>query len=771
MTARAALLDLSPGVQLLLGGSVVRVEWVEPHHGQVLLCGLDGQRRQCSIRSLVNDPHCRPAAAGGLLAVDRSRQPASLEDLPAVRKDQLRLRVAHLLEMETGFRSGDPRRPLPGEPRPTYDPAATTLQARWRAKAAELRALGREEASLLGFEYVSERTLRRLAANYHRFGPIGCIDGRWLRRRSGHRLSEPVREALHAVHAETLHRSKVSMRTRERLIHQYVRERSGPDVELPTYETLRVVWAEWFGSGRARQRYLRSAAAVPTATDHVVVHRPGQVVALDTTVLPVKVREHVFGDPVSVHLTLALDVYTHSLVAFRLTLVSDTSVDVAMLLRDMTMPLPLQDGWGKDMEWPYPGIPAAVVAEFAGYRVAGLPFFTPETLTTDHGAVYKNHHLVEVQRVLGCNILPARVLRPTDKQAVERAFGVIRSLLFELLLGYQGVDVADRGADPEGDAALTVAQTERLLAIWIVKIWQNRKLGEHAPAWDPGGAHSPNTLFAAAMAQGGFALQVPTPELYYQLLPIHRVKIHRRGVRILGLWYSGAALDFYREQPSARGGRHAGKWVIRRDPRDRRFVFFQDPHTHQWHSLRWTGLPEDGEIPAFTDARAEELLAEALRRGVKPRSDAELLPVLLELLAEHVPVEQWPTQRSTSKQQPEQQPTSKRRRTAQARETARTEAVARDRPTAPANLSKRAAAAKVVPFDRDAHARQVQDAIDAERRRRREQAVPVTPPPPPRLGETARRRSLLLLPPDDADGAEDLLGAVGPPASGEEKER
>ncbi len=64
------------------------------------------------------------------------------------------------------------------------------------------------------------------------------------------------------------------------------------------------------------------------------MHRPGQVVALDSTPLPVKVREHVFGEPVSVVLSLALDLYTHSIVAFRLTLVSDTSVDIAMLLRD-----------------------------------------------------------------------------------------------------------------------------------------------------------------------------------------------------------------------------------------------------------------------------------------------------------------------------------------------------------------------------------------------------------------------------------------------------
>jgi hypothetical protein len=141
------------------------------------------------------------------------------------------------------------------------------------------------------------------------------------------------------------------------------------------------------------------------------MHRPGQVVALDTTVLAVKVRETVFAEPVSAHLTLALDVYTHSLVAFRLTLVSDTSVDVAMILRDVMMPLPLRPEWGEDMEWPYPGVPAAVVAEFAGHRVAGLPFFTPETITTDHGSVYKNHHLVEVQRVIGANVLPARSRR------------------------------------------------------------------------------------------------------------------------------------------------------------------------------------------------------------------------------------------------------------------------------------------------------------------------------------------------------------------------
>ena len=60
------------------------------------------------------------------------------------------LRMAHLLEVETGFRNGDPGRAPPGEPRPEYDPAATTLTRRRQAKVAEFAALDRDQARLLG---------------------------------------------------------------------------------------------------------------------------------------------------------------------------------------------------------------------------------------------------------------------------------------------------------------------------------------------------------------------------------------------------------------------------------------------------------------------------------------------------------------------------------------------------------------------------------------------------------------------------------------------
>jgi hypothetical protein len=89
--------------------------------------------------------------------------------------------------------------------------------------------------------------------------------------------------------------------------------------------------------------------------------------------------------------------------------------------------------------------------------------------------------------------------------------------------------------------------------------------------------------------------------------------------------------------------------------------------------------------------------------------------VLLDIIATRTPVEQWPTQ------------LAKRRRTDRAREATQTAAVARDRPQPDAVPPGEAPAATVLPLRRQEHARQVQDAVDAERRRRREQAVPVAP--------------------------------------------
>jgi hypothetical protein len=257
------MLDLSVDAGLVVDGVDWTVELFEPYCGRVLLVRADGTRLPTTVRFLVNHPGCRPSTRSSMLpAASRGRQPKVLADLPPHRQEQVALRVAHLLEVETGYRGGEPLRPGPGEPRPEYDPATTTVTQRRRAKVAELARLRERDpqhARMLALEHVSLRTLLRMEVQRRRFGAIGCADDRWLRR-AGTRpsVTEPIREAIVAVRAETLHRSRVSMRARERLVHQYVRERFGPDVVVPCYETLRQVWIDWVrpGWGQAALRPL-----------------------------------------------------------------------------------------------------------------------------------------------------------------------------------------------------------------------------------------------------------------------------------------------------------------------------------------------------------------------------------------------------------------------------------------------------------------------------------------------------------------------------------
>jgi hypothetical protein len=62
---------------------------------------------------------------------------ALLDGLSKARRTELRRMQAHLLEMTTGFRSGEAASAVAGEPRAAYNPALT-LQTRVEAKAAEL---------------------------------------------------------------------------------------------------------------------------------------------------------------------------------------------------------------------------------------------------------------------------------------------------------------------------------------------------------------------------------------------------------------------------------------------------------------------------------------------------------------------------------------------------------------------------------------------------------------------------------------------------------
>jgi hypothetical protein len=134
-----------------------------------------------------------------------------------------------------------------------------------------------------------------------------------------------------------------------------------------------------------------------------------------------------------------------------------------------------------------------------------------------------------------------------------------------------------------------------------------------------------------------------------------------------------------------------------------------------------------------------------------PKTDTELLPVLLELVGSKIPVSQWPTQMKKSQ------------RVEHAREVLQAEAAAGDRPQPRADAKSVTAAMGDGDIPRlwPQRAQQASESLDAERRRRREQAVPAQPELPPALGASYRERNLFLLPDEDQD--EDGSGAAGGP--------
>jgi hypothetical protein len=180
------LVELSAGSRVVLAGTQWQVRELDPHTGRVLLRRDDGQELSTTIRALISRGDCRPIPAGDEgLAHSRGRQPAGLEDLTVRQRELVTSRYAHLMETETGYRSGSPLHALPGEPRPDYDPEVTTLHQRRLAKVAEMAALGAGSAAMLGLARISERTLTRWAGQCRRYGITGCVDGNWLRRGAG----------------------------------------------------------------------------------------------------------------------------------------------------------------------------------------------------------------------------------------------------------------------------------------------------------------------------------------------------------------------------------------------------------------------------------------------------------------------------------------------------------------------------------------------------------------------------------------------------------
>lgn len=543
-----------------------------------------GQTRSVAITHLLSAPGSRLLDSGAVLP-EPAVGPLFANLTEAALRD-VSVRAQHVREVLAGYRSGSGEDALPGEPRAVYRPGSPKMD-RYRAKAAELE--------------IGLATLRRWVSAYESDGEAGLIDARHQR------ASEPLRgidprwlDELARVLEEHVSASRPPRELLLDRVDARVVERFGPDAgAVPKRWKGRRALTEvsrgtnaLVGSTKAK----RSIANRPVAPyGRLVAVRPGEYLLLDTTALDVFAMDPLTLRWVRVELTIALDLCSRALVAMRLSPVSTKAVDASLVLFEAICPASTARTGGGVL--PYPGIPNVVlIAEPSPAAAPGLPGVAPETIVIDHGKIYVSAHLRSVCQRLGISIQPARPFQPTDKAVVERFFRSVREDLLAALPGYKGPDVYSRGEHPEDLAFYFVDELEQIIREWAAERYHRRPHDGLVHPDVPGLDLCPLDAFELGVARAGRLLVPARADLVYDFLPVEWRTIQHYGVELHGLRYDGPGLNAYRNRRSPMTGLNAGKWPLRFDPDDVRRLFFQNPHTNEWHELRWEHYSEI-EVP------------------------------------------------------------------------------------------------------------------------------------------------------------------------------
>jgi len=549
--------------------------------------------------------------------------------ITAQEREDLTVYAEHMREVLTGFRHGTQVLALPGEPREAYD--QTTRRQRILAKVDELGT--------------SLSTLKRHAAAFEQHGIAGLVRAELLHASAPIVRCDPVFldavmiELDDHVHAATVGQQVLYARVLRRVHAKH--GQAGVDKcprKTQAYTVLNLLGNPrgFFGGVSAKTRM--SIANSPQGTYGALrATRPGEYVLLDTTVLDVFAMDRATNTWVRLELTVAIDLFSRSVIAMRLTPYTTKARDVAELLYDCARPKWARERWHDRSKWNYFGLPAHVVVDAReltntdGLVIAGVPLIAPECLVIDHGKIYVSELVRSVCRRLGISIQPARPYTPTDKAVVERWFLTLRTGLLQCLKGYKGPDVFSRGKDAEAGAFYFVDELEEILWEWVATIHQTRPHKGLVLPDAPGQPLTPNEMYALGVERAGFVGVPYTPDLAFDFLPIEWREIAGDGLTISNLRYNGEALDDYRDMPGPRPHEHKDRWPFWVDRDDIRQVWFRVPSGPQQGMFRevpW--VHRDQVTVPFSD----DVALEAKRRIAAAKGRPEDMPsVLAEMLA------------------------------------------------------------------------------------------------------------------------------------------
>ena len=521
-------------------------------------------------------------------------------------------KLAHIQEAVTGFASGDPGAPREGEPRPQYDPTVHSLSERIRAKAEEIP--------------YDERTLY----NWKKKIPEGAgafIDGRSMKSKTGVDMPEEVKQAVAEVAEEYAESSDLTNDQFWFLVVKHMGDTELPDKSLATLNRYLAQVGVRDGldrNAKSRREFVKSPR---DDLGHLHSDRPGEVIVIDTTRVDLHALDPVSLEWAQLDLTVAMDLYTRSIVSFRFT-PTTKGVDLALLLSDIVSPAPVDERWPTDIPYPYCGVPETVILrEFdlpTGTPLKPRPTVKPETILVDRGLNYQSFAFTTGCAKVGAHIQSARPKRPTDKGWVERLFETANQQLFMGLPGYTGPNVLARGEKPEDKAVFFIWELEQIFGRWIAEIYQERPHDALRPVECPRYPLTPNQAYEEGIARSGFVKVPSDPNFNLHLLPVIFKHIRNDGISHRSLDFDDPILNQFRYMPSPHP---ENKWPFRCDPRDLRKVWFEHPNTGEWHEIYWRF---GREIQRPLSEESLSFVKRELRSGKRPPTQKRLRQRLLD---------------------------------------------------------------------------------------------------------------------------------------------
>jgi len=483
-------------------------------------------------------------------------------------------------------------------------------------------------AALAQEEDVGRTTLYRALHDYREMGASGLVDERDLRvepplGRCPREAAEIIWRVLSNQQGDSKHTTAYLTRKVNELGHKKYGHRF-PDVSRKAMQGYRHKFDREFTPHLSKKTQLSRMRRPAPPFRSLEVSRPFEVVEIDSTELDVFTVSDVNGkESRQLWLTVALDVFTRLVVAWRITTKDPKGVDLAHLLHDMVRPKLWRPEWGEAARWRY-GIPESLlIHDSTDAPLAGVPFGVPSTISVDNGPIFVSTVARDTCVELGIDLYFARPLTPTDKPHVERFFRTVNDTFVQFLPGYTGSSVADRGDKPHLQATprLFESQVRERFGKWSLADYSNTPHRGLPRAPGSNQFWTPNEKYDQAIAITGFYAVPRSRDLRIRLLPKEARRVTHTGIELNHLHYDSDDLEPYRYQDSSYA-ELGFRWPIRYDPRDLSKIYFFEPEPLNPVRGQWITVPCTialGQQP-FADIELEWVKARAVADGYVARN-------------------------------------------------------------------------------------------------------------------------------------------------------